>query len=95
MSTTGEAGFTGWYRPDRRHPWRPVCAAGSEQRCWLDLLRACRGSGLLVVLAAGQTPDDLPAGAKVWERKPGWHLLPLQTTAQGLRARVDSARIRP
>jgi hypothetical protein len=86
VTTTGDAGFVGWYTPSARRAWRQVCAASTERQCWLELLSARRGDGLFAVLAGGETPDCPPEGGAIWERKRGRHLLPVAAHGEADRA---------
>ena len=52
--------FTGWHRPDRRAPWRPVLEAPTEAQAWARLLDYPAGDKC--VLPTGQDPNQLHRG---------------------------------
>jgi hypothetical protein len=49
-------GFIGWYRPNRRQPWRPVVQSDDERDCLSKLLNELPGDKL--VLPAGRDPNQ-------------------------------------
>lgn len=46
----------GWYRPNRRQPWRSVVPADDERDCLNKLLNELPGDK--IVLAAGRDPNQ-------------------------------------
>jgi hypothetical protein len=59
-ASTRTAAFVGWYRTNRRQPWRPVVEAGSEDAALDKLLREPPGGK--IVLPAGRDPNQREIG---------------------------------
>jgi hypothetical protein len=59
------AGWAGWWRPSRRHPWEPLTEGGDYSAALNKLLDFLQGEGLaggdVLVLRAGQQPGGARA----------------------------------
>lgn len=69
MNALQHPAFIGWYRRDRRSPWRAVVADNDESKC-LNHLSDTVAGGDKVVLPRGENPNERERVGAFQRRQP-------------------------